>query len=380
MKTAAFVFTLAAIGTLAAQSPEPRGYSIPLVDLASDTSRQVVVDREPGQYLGHPTTVLLEDGRTMVTVYPKGHGRGAIVMKRSTDGGRTWSDRLAVPDNWATSQETPTIHRVVDAAGVKRLILFSGLYPIRMAFSEDDGLTWTALKPIGDFGGIVAMSSVVRLRTGPGHYLALFHDDGRFFRNSGTRTPEMTLYQTRSTDGGLTWSDPEIIHADDAVHLCEPGAIRSPDGTQLAILLRENRRLRNSYVMVSSDEGGTWSEPRELPGALTGDRHTAQYGPDGRLFISFRDMAHDSPTWGDWVGWVGTWDDIVKGREGEYRVRLMDNHKDADCCYPGVEVLPDGTFVTTTYGHWIDGEPPFVASVRFTLGELDATLARTKAR
>lgn len=380
MKTSAFLFTLAAIAALAAQSPRPRGYSIPVVDLTADSSRQVVVDREPGQYLGHPTTVLLEDGRTMIAVYPKGHGRGAIVMKRSTDGGRTWSDRLPVPDNWATSQETPTIHRVVDAAGVRRLILFSGLYPIRMAVSEDDGFTWTPLKPIGDFGGIVAMGSVVRLRTGPGHYLALFHDDGRFFRNAGTRTPEMTLYQIRSTDGGLTWSEPEAIHSDDAVHLCEPGAIRSPDGTQLAILLRENRRLRNSYVMFSSDEGRTWSAPRELPGALTGDRHTGQYAPDGRLFISFRDMAHESPTWGDWVGWVGTWDDIVKGREGQYRVRLMDNHKEADCCYPGVEVLPDGTFVTTTYGHWLEGEQPFVASVRFTLGELDAKLPRATTR
>src|SRR5512136_1466844 len=75
----------------------PRGYSIPLVDLSADTSRQTVVDREPGQYLGHPTTVLLEDGRTMIAVYPKGHGRGAIVMKRSTDGGRTWSGRLLTP-------------------------------------------------------------------------------------------------------------------------------------------------------------------------------------------------------------------------------------------------------------------------------------------
>ena len=70
--------------------------TVPLVDLANETSRQVVVDREAGQYLGHPTTVLLEDGRTIITVYPKGHGRGPIVMKRSRDGGLTWSDRLPV--------------------------------------------------------------------------------------------------------------------------------------------------------------------------------------------------------------------------------------------------------------------------------------------
>lgn len=349
----------------------PRGYTIPIVDLADDSSRQVVVDREPGQYLGHPTTVLLEDGRTILAVYPKGHGRGPIILKRSEDGGRTWSDRLPVPDNWATSQETPTIHRVVGPDGTRRLILFSGLHPIRMARSDDDGRTWTPLAPIGDYGGIVAMASVVERRTGRGHYLAFFHDDGRFIAGSGTTTPEMTLYQVESTDGGLTWSSPRTLHASADVHLCEPGVIRSPDGTQLAMLLRENRRRRNSFLMLSNDEGRTWTPPRELPGALTGDRHVGAYAPDGRLLLSFRDTTHNSPTRGDWVGWVGTYDDIVAGREGQYRVRFMDNHKDADTAYPGVERLPGGTFVVTTYGHWVPGAAPFIVSVRATLDDLD---------
>ena len=109
--------------------------AIPLIDLDAQSHRQVIVDREAGQYLGHPTTVLLEDGQTMLCVYPKGHGRGAIVYKRSTDGGRTWSERLPTPACWATSQEVPTLHRVVDAAGKKRLILWSGLYPARLAVS-----------------------------------------------------------------------------------------------------------------------------------------------------------------------------------------------------------------------------------------------------
>jgi hypothetical protein len=82
-------------------------------------------------------------------------------------------------------------------------------------------------------------------------------------------------------------------------------------------------------------------------------------------------MAPDSPTKGDWVGWVGTYDDIVRGRDGQYRVRLMDNHNSFDAAYPGVEILPDGTFVTTTYGHWTQGQPPYIVAVRFRLAELD---------
>jgi hypothetical protein len=354
--------------------PVSRGYGLPLIDLAGQTERQVVVDREPGQYLGHPTTVLLEDGRTILAVYPKGHGRGPIVMKRSSDGGLTWSGRLPVPENWATSLETPTIHRVVGSDGTKRLIVWSGLYPARLSVSEDDGATWTPLTPAGDWGGVVVMSGLVELKPfGRGRYMAMFHDDGRFIAKEPRQEDPVAfaLYKTLSEDGGLTWSFPEAVFKGSEVHLCEPGIIRSPDGRTLAALLRENSRRHNSFVMFSTDEGRTWSAPRELPGALTGDRHTGKYAPDGRLLISFRDTTHESPTRGDWVAWVGTFDDIVKGREGQYRVRLMDNTEDADCAYPGVEVLPDGTFVLTTYGHWTAGEPPWIASVRLNLDELD---------
>ncbi len=311
----------------AALHAQTHPFGIPTVDLAAETHRQVVVDREPGQYLGHPTTVLLEDG---------------------------------------------IVFRVEDPEGKRRLVVFSGLYPIRMAMSEDDGRSWAPLVPIGSFGGIVAMSSVVRLKNGD--YMALFHDDGRFLRDAGERS-EFRVFKTVSPDGGLTWGEPEVVTRHPEADLCEPGAIRSPDGNTVALLLRENSRKHNSFVVFSNDEGVSWSEPRELPAALTGDRHTAKYGPDGRLFVSFRDMADGSATKGDWVGWVGTFEDIVEGREGQYRVRFMDNKNEWDTGYPGVEVLADGTFVVTTYGHWVEGEEPFVVSVRFTLEELDEKVA-----
>ncbi|MFT5198896.1 MAG: lysophospholipase L1-like esterase, partial [Planctomycetota bacterium] len=109
-----------------------RGFEIPMVDLDQDEGRHVVVDREAGQYLGHVTTSLLPDGKTILAVYPKGHGRGPIVYKRSPDGGRTWSERLPTPASWATSLEVPTIHRLTDPRdGTERLIVWSGLYPAR---------------------------------------------------------------------------------------------------------------------------------------------------------------------------------------------------------------------------------------------------------
>lgn len=354
---------------MAMTAPQPG--PLKLIDLDSQTARQVVVDREPGQYLGHPTTALLDDGRTIIAVYPKGHGRGPIQMKRSKDGGLTWSRRLATPKSWETSLETPTIHKIEDAkTGKTRLILWSGLHPARISHSDDDGLTWSELEPAGAWGGIVVMSFVEQLKDG--RLLAMFHDDGRFFSPTPQATGEFTLYKTFSADSGRTWSFPEAVFQSSTKHLCEPGVVRSPDGRTLAILLRENTRKRHSHIMFSQDEGKTWSLPRAMPLVLAGDRHTAKYSPDGRLFISFRSMPlADDPWKGDWVAWVGTWEDLVNGRDGQYKLRLKDNKDSWDCGYPGVEVLNDGTFVATTYGRWTAGEEPYILSVRLKLEELD---------
>jgi len=337
------------------------------IDLANDTKRHITIDKESGQYLGHPTTVLLEDGKTILCVYPKGHGRGQLVMKKSVDGGHTWSDRLHVPDSWATSKETPHVYSVTDADGMSRLILFSSLYPIRMSVSEDDGVTWSELESIGPYGGIVAMSDLIE--TGKGCYTAFFHDDGRFINNSGKATNLFHVYAVDSTDGGVTWSSPRVVAHDSNIHLCEPGVIASPDGSRLAMLLRENSRQKNSHICFSDDKGLTWTTPIEMSKSLTGDRHQAVYDDSERLFVSFRDSHKESPTSGDWVAWVGSFEDLEQGSEGDYRLRLSDNKHRWDCAYPGVQCLPDGTIFTATYGHWDAGQPPYIRGVHLNLSE-----------
>ena len=239
-----------------------------------------------------------------------------------------------------------------------------------MSVSEDDGATWSELTPIGEYGGIVGMSDLIE--TGAGAYTAFFHDDGRFIANSGKATGLFHVYAVDSVDGGLSWSDPRVVAHDPTVHLCEPGLITSPDGSRFAMLLRENSRTKNSHICFSDDKGQSWSLPVEMHAALIGDRHQGVYAPDGRLFITFRDTNSQSVTSGDWVAWVGTFDDLEYGREGEYRVRLSVNHHSWDCAYPGVELLQDGTIFTATYGHWDEGQPPYIRGVHLTLDELDA--------
>ena len=100
------------------------------------------------------------------------------------------------------------------------------------------------------------------------------------------------------------------------------------------------------------------------------------------FFISFRcnlPKGKKSDFLGDWVGWVGKYGDLVEDNPGQYLVRLKDNHKGADCAYPGVEVLPDDTIVTTTYGHWEKDKEPYVLSVRLKLSELDGIAAGSES-
>lgn len=381
-------------GTPGPSVPAVAAASVVRLDLDADAARQTVVDKEAGVYLGHVSTVLLDDGKTILSVYPKGHGKGPIVLKRSEDGGKTWSERLLTPASWATSLETPTLFRVGKTDRGESLILFSGLYPIRAARSLDGGRTWSELAPIGEFGGIVAMGGLAA--TGEGKFAAFFHDDGRFFAANGKATGTFTLYQTDTADAGATWSAPRAIWSGSEIHLCEPGVVASPDGATIALLLRENRRVKNAHVMFSTDRAATWSAPVELPACLTGDRHIAAYAKDGRLVVTFRCMAKDDPWKGDWVAWVGTWNEIARlapvapalmpgetaakrpdapAARPAYLVRLKDNLTAWDSAYPGLESLADGTLVATTYGTWGGGgagEQPSILSVRFTLAELDA--------
>jgi hypothetical protein len=181
----------------------------------------------------------------------------------------------------------------------------------------------------------------------------------------------------KSVDGGLTWEDyRKVCEVPNAVP-CEPDLIRSPDGRQLACLMRENSRRLRSLVMFSDNEGGSWTKARELPASLTGDRHMSCHAPDGRLVVVFRDRAVGSQTYGHYVAWIGTYDDIRHGRPGQYRVKLLHSHAGPDCGYSGLERLPDATMVATTYIKYRPGpEKHSIVSVRFTLDETDAAFDR----
>jgi len=374
--------------------------TLPSVDLSGETNRRVFLlegTAETGG--GHPTTVLMEDQRTMFAVWTTGHGGRCGPMARSDDAGLTWTriDSL-LPANYTNHVNCPSIYRLTDPQGKERLWVFSahsGVFPVggggddRVApgtpalrgfmprlLSEDGGKTWTEEMPLSPggnprFRNVMAFSSMVRLTNGS--YLGQFHR-GKNPAQSGT---DLEVVQSITADGGVTWSDPVVVGYVPGKDLCEPLVFRSPDGKELCSLMRENRRSGTSMMMFSRDEGKTWSKPVDTPWGLTGDRHQGIQLPDGRLVIVFRDYAPGSPSHDQFVAWVGTYEDLREGRPGQARVQLLKCY--SDCGYPGLHLLPDGTMVATTYGKvWNDDRKYSVVSVRFKIAEIDKRARKAK--
>lgn len=348
--------------------------ALPVIDLSGETHRHVIVaEGTPTVYQGHPTTLLMPDGRTMFAVWNINHGGPAGPMARSDDGGLTWmrlDDRL--PPEFTTHQNCPSMYRMVDPKGMERLWVFSawkgearfGPNAMPSIMSENGGATWKDMPLLGGaFRCVMTFSSIVQLKNGS--YLGQYHRGPE----GADRTP-LEVLQTITTDGGFTWSTPRVV-ADGALmdgkSPCEPFVFRSPDGGELCSIMRENARLGASLMMFSRDEGATWTDPDDTPWGLTGDRHQGVQLPDGRLVIVFRDQAPDSTTRHHFVAWVGTYDDIRNGRPGQCRIKLLHSYAGGDCGYPGIHLLPDGTIVATTYiKYWNDDRKHSVVSVRFS--------------
>lgn len=336
------------------------------IDLSQDTSRHVIIAAGTETiYQGHPTTLLMPDGKTMFAVWTLGHGGSSGPMAKSKDGGLTW-ERLdeRLPEGFKKHRNCPSIYRMLDRQGKERLFVFSAWPDMPRIMSEDGGETWREMTPLG-LPCVMTFSSVVRLKNG--EYLGLYH---RGFE--GKDKPPLEVLQTITKDGGLTWSEPTIIAKVDGKNPCEPFVFRSPDGKELCCLMRENTHKGHSLIMFSVNEGKTWSKPKDTTWELTGDRHMGAFAKDGRMIIAFRDQAIASVTHGHFVAWVGTYDDIKKNRPGQYRVKLLHSYAGRDCGYPGVEILPDQTIVATTYIKYQQGNnKQSVVSTRFTLQELD---------
>lgn len=381
-------------------------------------NRVTDIERSPGgdrQYLGQPDMVRTSTGR-LITAYPKGHGKGPIIMKISDDNGETWTEKNNTPSSWIGSQETPTLYVLPLENGKERIMLITACpgwgtdsngnkTGWNTSYSDDNGETWTEYKHWysnhengKENNVIVGMASLVQLKDESGNYIqkwmGVYHD----YDYVNYRT-----YLTFNENGEEQWSEPEPYLSDyrnieSTYKMCEIGMFRSPDGKRIVGLARSQSHNNPATMIYSDDEGKTWSKPMDLPGSLAGERHKAAYDPiSGRLVISFREIQYDlngnntfdgDADWtaGEWVAWVGTYEDLMEQRDGQYRIEISKDYsksaKSGDTGYAGIVVLDDGTFIMDSYGHWdeefsnswtggVTTDLCYIKQAKFKLSEID---------
>ncbi len=179
------------------------------------------------------------------------------------------SERAYSPLEWlqpvvvlSSSKLTSSPHMLVDAAG-RIVIAYAvtlnegrGIYVIQ---SADSGGTWS--QPIKVFDAEIAgweMADQPKLAvTEDGRLHAQFVQYSLF----GSRQQSTGLYYSQSSDGGLTWTTPEVV-SQQPVYWSE---FVSYKGALHRFWLGTNISVNSTFHQISPDGGITWSSPRRIP-------------------------------------------------------------------------------------------------------------------
>lgn len=204
---------------------------------------------------------------------------GQLMVARSVDSGKTWSEPLRISDPRYTNGHPP--RKILQTKSGVFLIPAQyrtpnpGRHTVSILRSTDDGRTWSAPAPAfdlpnsnGNHDGVVE-PTLIQLKDSTVWFL--------------TRTNLGALWESRSHDDGLTWSPlrPTRIYASSSPATIErlsdgrlvlvwspwadtegnpPQTRGGADTTDYSLAVASWHR-RELHLATSADEGKTWSEP-----------------------------------------------------------------------------------------------------------------------
>lgn len=193
-----------------------------------------------------------------------------LVMRRSTDDGKTWSNIVIIDSNKKAPVGNPV--PIVDDRGTVHLLYQKDYNEAFYTFSTDDGLTWSA--PVN----ITRVYEDFRprydwkvLAPGPGHGIQL--RNGRllsavWLANSAKLTPRRSHHPScvttiYSDDLGKTWKLGEMV-ADNSPGIANPNEsmpVQLPDGKVL-LSIRNPSPVKRRAFSTSNDGISNWSPAR----------------------------------------------------------------------------------------------------------------------
>lgn len=236
------------------------------------------------KYYRIPALVKAADGALVAIADKRGDALGdlpniiTIVSKRSTDGGKTWSDMsiVAQGDTVAKCGYGDAVV-IADEKRGNLVAVYSGnnglwhstegnLIRTYTSISTDNGKTWGEITDITDqvYNGVYGEGTRYGLFTGSGSGVQLKNGKyaGRIMlvvaaRNDATWGGTMSNYAIYSDDGGITWhasKNPGCSDGDEAK------VVELSNGNVLMSI--RNRHKGDRLFSISTDGGETWSEPK----------------------------------------------------------------------------------------------------------------------
>lgn len=247
---------------------------------------------------------------------PQDSGDIDLLLKRSHDGGQTWSRQAIVHEEGGDAPITiGNPCPIVDRVGVVHVLFTRDNKRLFYTTSSDDGRTWSP--PIEHTAVLKAIDyPVVRLGTGPVHGIQL--RSGRLVApiwvcdrelTDRNKNPTNSRYQSGviySDDSGVTWKTGRLVPPD-VPRLNECTVLERADGA-----LYLNMRAQGAGFRIfseSHDRGTTWSAPvpdRSLPcptcqaGVLNGPGREALFSnpaSDTRTSLTVRLSEDEGRTW-----------------------------------------------------------------------------------
>ncbi|MEV4411451.1 sialidase family protein [Catellatospora sp. NPDC049609] len=250
---------------------------------------RVIARAADGDLAHFPDVARLPGGR-LLAAYREGAGHvsheGRIRTTASDDGGRTWSTPVVAVDGPYDDRD-PKL--AVLAGGAVLLSHFTldwssardftvrGVYVRR---SDDGGHTWSAPAAVGTALRDPAAHGAVAELPG-GDLLIPLYGMPRSGRCS-------VAAAVRSTDGGRTWpaASETVLAARDGVSFQEPTLTVLPGGGLVALLRTTGA---HAWLARSADGGHTWSAPHELD--LPASSHHVLALDGGGVLVTYGDTS-----------------------------------------------------------------------------------------